>query len=419
MDAVTLAAANAAATKRYTPQLLNSVAWIGDSITAMGLPLGVLNNPYRTTRGYMTWAAIWLRQRLVDLGNFGVSGERSDQIAARFPSVLNTGAAIIGLLCGTNDIKQSYSLTSIQANITTMLNQAQAARRLVVIGTVPPSTGYGTVENTTLLNLNDWIRRLPVTRGGVIVVDFYRVLVDSAGAFPAALQIGDGTHPSSAGAARMGKLWADTVGPFIQPIDRLETSVWNTASQLAIARANLTGNPLLTGTTGTLAGGATGSVASSWALRSQGGSGTIVAAASKVARTDFYPGEWQQIALTGGVAEVRQTVSTNLPAAGTKVRAAVEFSENAGVSGVISHGLTLRFFAPAFASELAEVHDAYVPSGDSWPTEIPVASGAMMTPEFAIPPNTGVIEATYWFGATTGSPTRTARISRLSVTTVP
>lgn len=403
----------------YVTPLVASVAWIGDSITANGVAVGAYGNSFRRTYGYMTWAAMRLGQSLSDLGNFGVPGERSDQIAARFGTALATGAGIVGLLAGTNDVIQGRTLSQAQASITTMLDAARAGGRLLVIGTVPPSNGLSSGQKTMLLDLNDWIRRLPATRGSsVLVVDFFRVLVDDAGLFDAAAVQADGIHPNSGGAARMGKLWAETVAPFLPDVDRLETSAANSSAALAIARANYLANPLLTGTTGTLAGGATGAVADAWSIRSLNGVGTIALAAGKVARTDGYPGEWQRLALTAGRAEFRRSLTTGLPPVGAKIRAQLEMSEDAGAAGITTHGLMLRIYAPGFASVLAETYDAYLDS-DTWPAEDPITDGALMTPDLTIPAGAGVLEVSYLFGAASGSPSRTVRLSRCSAPLVP
>lgn len=395
----------------YAQLRKNSIVHIGDSITANGVATTAYNSsPYRRTRGFMTWGAARLGQRLTDLGNAGVAGERSDQILTRFDTAVTAKApGYVHILAGTNDVAQSVSAATIEANLTSMLTKAQAAGIRPIIGTIPPRTANTSAQNAVCLDVNQWIRNLAVTNKGIIVVDYWKVLVDTSGTFDSTCTSDGGTHPNSKGAARMGKVYADVLAE-VPAVDPLTISALDASGALAVAQPNLYAGPLMTGTAGTTQNGGSGTVATSWNLRERDG-GTTNAVASKVARTDFIAGEWQQVAAAGtGIAAIRQSITTGF-SAGQVVQGFAEIQEDAGASTVTSHGLLIRGNQAGFAGITFELYDMFLDTGDTWPTEYPLTAGAsLMTPSFAIPANTGIIEIFYF-----GNGTRTSRVSRLAL----
>lgn len=161
---------------------------IGDSITAgwYGMALnGLLGTSHRVI-------------------NAGVSGDTTIQMLARWTGGLRAGGeSWLVLLGGTNDLAQSYSAASIAANLSTMISDARADGRRVVISTVLPrsnSSGWTGAMQTQLLALNTTIRGWS-DPPGVSVVDGYALLGD--GTDPtimlAAYDSGDHLHPSGTG----------------------------------------------------------------------------------------------------------------------------------------------------------------------------------------------------------------------------
>lgn len=148
------------------------IAFLGDSITARWQPLPI--------SGAL---------------NFGVSGETSEQIAARMPQVISAGAGVIIILAGTNDILKSAS-----ANIDyveSMAMQARDAGARVLLCTIPPTTeGEGdSMARVQAFNtsLTEWAKEQ-----GFDLVDYYDALAPD---YPG--DTVDGIHPDPAGYALM------------------------------------------------------------------------------------------------------------------------------------------------------------------------------------------------------------------------
>lgn len=156
------------------------VAFLGDSITARWSPLPVAG-------------AI----------NAGVSGETSEQIAARMQSqVIDAGAGVVVILAGTNDILKTTvaDTTYVQS----MAHQARDAGLRVILATIPPTEqGLG----DSMDRVNDFNQELIAfaNDNGFEWVDYYDMLIDL---YPG--DTVDGIHPNAQGYARM-VLALDTV----------------------------------------------------------------------------------------------------------------------------------------------------------------------------------------------------------------
>jgi lysophospholipase L1-like esterase len=173
------------------PPIPGLVAFIGDSITAgWQLPASYINA--------------------------GISGQNSGQMLARFStSVLAHHPAVVEILAGTNDVRESYPANV--NSIATMAEEASASGACVIIGTIPPDTnwaftGFITSQaqmNTIIANFNAEIFALGAAYGYEIA-DYHSVLVLPDGDQNSYL-FNDGTHPDAAGHAAM---W-EVVSPLI------------------------------------------------------------------------------------------------------------------------------------------------------------------------------------------------------------
>lgn len=244
---------------------------MGDSITSAN-QMHTTPVMSHTPHGFWTWAAPILGQRM-DVIQAGIQGQSSYEMLARFQTdVINTNASWLHLLAGTNDVVRFWnfggnaidSLSSTQANITAMLDMAQAAGMRTVIGTIPPNNNLATTYNGPawhLGRLNEWIRGLATTRKGVIVVDYFAALVDATGFqyVTGATEAIDGTHPNGLGASRMGKTLAAALAPLVAPRNVLPASNLDLPGYYLVDNLSL-GPTIFTGTGGTLGGGATGTV---------------------------------------------------------------------------------------------------------------------------------------------------------------
>lgn len=148
------------------------IAFLGDSITARWQPLPIAG-------------AL----------NFGVSGETSEQIAARMPQVIAAGSGVIIILAGTNDI-----LKAPTANIDyvqSMALQARDSGARVILCTIPPTTmgeGDSTARVLTFnAALTQWAKE-----ENFPLVDYYEAL---AWGYPG--DTVDGIHPNGQGYSLM------------------------------------------------------------------------------------------------------------------------------------------------------------------------------------------------------------------------
>jgi lysophospholipase L1-like esterase len=398
---------------RPVPQ---AVVYIGDSITANGYGTTATGHGYYRSRGFWVWGQIRSHQRLALRGQLGVAGERLDQIDARFAAAtaLLPAGGIIHLLGGTNDVAQNRTLAQIQASVTSMLDKADAAGCRVILGTIPPRTSNTVAQNTVLLSANEWLRSLTTSRRNVLVADYYVDLVNAAGTFDTAADSGDGTHPNSIGAARMGKRLGDLITATWPYVDRISAAALDASAALALARPNIHPNPLMTGTAGGVNNGFTGSAATGWSTRHASGGTITNATASKVARTDGIAGEWQQVAVAGGtgVSRFRGPATTGF-ATGNVIQGVMEISEDPGAVGLTSSHVMFQCVNSGFVP-VATAYGLFLDTGDAWPTEYPIVSGVVATPEVAIPATTVTVELE-WDRGSAATYTTTHRVGRTVV----
>ena len=128
--------------------------------------------------------------------NEGVNGNTSVDLLARFQKdVVSQNATVVHILIGTNDSFDDIKYGSIplevtEQNISSMITMAQAARKRVVLATVPPTmlnypdaaTAIATNQHIRLLN--DWIRSEAAAQK-LGLADYYAVLVDNGYLNPA------------------------------------------------------------------------------------------------------------------------------------------------------------------------------------------------------------------------------------------
>lgn len=178
--------------------------FIGDSITAgTGAP---------TNCGWVNSSVISLGVvlRSTDIFNYGVGGERTDQVNARLPALLSAGWKNIFYSAGANDANQSIPLSTFAANITQAINLCKAAGARIFVCT---PIQFGSSKSASLRALveiyREWILSNVAVLGG-IPVDTYTNLVDqSTGCLRAAFD-SDGIHPTMAGHNEIAKAVVDT-----------------------------------------------------------------------------------------------------------------------------------------------------------------------------------------------------------------
>ena len=186
------------------------VACLGDSITA-GSPLWVPDPAVRARLGsavdersqWEWWAA--RRDPRVELRNFGVYGERTDEIAARLEGAAR-GAAALVVQGGINDVVQGRPVEQAARNLAGMVERGRRLGLAVALADVLPwNNGDGRAAND-IARLNVLVRALAEGLG-VPLLPFHDTLVDPARPHRMREEwTDDGDHPSVEGHRLLGEL---------------------------------------------------------------------------------------------------------------------------------------------------------------------------------------------------------------------
>jgi lysophospholipase L1-like esterase len=184
------------------------IACLGDSITA-GSPLWDPDPEVRKKiehpdeRSQWEWWAMRMHGEL-DLRNFGVHGERTDQIAARFGHAVD-GAEAIVVQGGINDIVQGRPVEQAAANLAGMLHRARHAGLRVAIADVLPWNNGDSRAAGDIDKLNELIRSIAEGQD-VPLFRFSETLADPSR--PTRMRetlTEDGDHPSVEGHRLLGE----------------------------------------------------------------------------------------------------------------------------------------------------------------------------------------------------------------------
>ena len=320
----------------------NTICLIGDSITLRNYPTPTSSLLYYGGDGYFARANCRLGWPFEVAGIFGVSGENSTQILARVDSQVTPLAPKYCLvLAGTNDVTDdAIPVETTILNLSAIYEKLNKAGIIPIKATIPPrnvaSSGMSAGRKKKIFAINRWIRESSKSYENR-VVDFFKAVANPAtGEWIAAGEYGalsnstsDGIHPTDYGADLMA---LEIVSRFTGIVSNNTVSggsgasydIMYDATNGADVNGNIIQNGGFLGTGGTLAGSATGSLATSWVVQngvvpSGAGEGAGAVTLSKVARTGQF-GEWQQITISGGDAgntagrlsmNVRDVVSQN------------------------------------------------------------------------------------------------------------
>jgi lysophospholipase L1-like esterase len=175
------------------------VACLGDSITE--------GSPYwdsRTRSGdpegqWEHWAG--LLHPGLDFRNFGIYGERTDEIAARFDEAA-AGADVLILQGGINDIAQGRPVEPAADILRALVQRGLGLGLRVAVCDVLPWNNGWPEQDAPIRALNAHIHAL-----GVPVLPFHDTLEDpeAPGRMKAEWTNEDGDHPSIAGYRRLGE----------------------------------------------------------------------------------------------------------------------------------------------------------------------------------------------------------------------
>jgi len=243
--------------------------------------------------GMYAWANFYLGHPFKFVGNAAVPGNTSEDMLARIDAALAIPSDVVSVLAGANDFAAGWAASrTITALAAIYAKVLASGKRLMVLTTMPRSTMNTTAGYLYLGTLNRWIVSYARSTPGVLFADIASSITDPATGVPYNVGVpyhtADGTHPNAYGAMIMGKRIATALAPIAVP-----ANVFSTNGN--VDPTNLMRNAANIGTTGTVANGITGTVGANWALGAL--SGSAVAAASKVARTDGEQGEWTRIVI--------------------------------------------------------------------------------------------------------------------------
>jgi lysophospholipase L1-like esterase len=184
------------------------VAVAGDSISA-GSPLWDPDAAVRARiatpdeRSQWQWWAARVDARL-EFRTTAVYAERTDEIARRLDLVLS-GADVLVVQGGINDVVQRRSIEDAAQNLETMLARGRAAGLALAVTDVLPWNNGDKRTATDIARLNALIRDIAGTTGASLL-PFHDTLADPAD--PTRMGLGltdDGDHPSIEGHRLLGE----------------------------------------------------------------------------------------------------------------------------------------------------------------------------------------------------------------------
>jgi lysophospholipase L1-like esterase len=345
----------------YTQPLGNRVGILGDSITNAN-ELYTISGGYITTpgAGYFYQANMHLRNALTLTAEAGVSGERTEQILARVNEVLSVGSDIVVVPAGTNDVFFGRTSAQIIEGLTDLYDALRdGGVQLVAAPHIIPAATYTAAQRQIVLTVNQWITAYCRDEPKMVAVPWAAPLTDPATGLPATGMTYDGTHPTSTGAAFMGKVLADALRPYIRGEAALTYS--NTDETNALTNGLMTGDS---------SGYATG--------YSNVATGSPVFTARKRARTDGGPGEWQEIELTSGTVQLQCESGAAGTAwqVGDTVQAFIEIDTDSDLDAVTKMEVYLRgcVSGGGLVNQSAGLFDSYTS-----PRRPPVDRGVIAT----------------------------------------
>lgn len=334
---------------RFAPKPSNNrVMVVGDSIASHNSETTAPHKRY-LSHGAVVWAAYLSRQRFhfPATSNYGIAGNNTDDVLARFDPILaGDDAGVVILDCLTNDGPNGVPLSRSKTNYSTLVGKILAAGRIAVC--IVPRPRDITASGLTLtaaqasahLNRADYVRGLHNPTAGVFVVDPTPYLADRTSTNMAMLagMAYDGLHNTQTGGYWSGYALATLFGmgrgPGLFPfVDVLATSTLDTFDSTNNARGAVNSNPMLLGG----ASAATGYSAN-----------VSLGITSTLSKVVVGAATWQQMVLggtasgTGIVFPVYQNPVTaaNLTI-GDTVEGFCDFEQDAGLTGLSGLGLNV------------------------------------------------------------------------------
>lgn len=260
------------------------VVAFGDSITEQGASqrYGADTSYLSSTRGWWCNSLSISNQDFVILDGRGVSGDTTMDLLARMDDVLLSGAELVLLLIGTNDLNQFRTVAEITTDMANILDQIIAAgMKIIIQPMVHKREDTQSIKewNDKADQLNASFRSLANDRAENVVIaseptQFNQVMKDNP-----ILVTNDGTHPTDYGAFLIGTGNSTTINEKV-----LSTTPAGDINYI----------PEFIGNGGELRNGATGEMPDLWRLDyanpADGLGGTVNADGSVTIRTGLSSG---------------------------------------------------------------------------------------------------------------------------------
>lgn len=171
---------------------------------------------YRTSgndqfgRDWPTFAMYLSSGRFQIVRNMGKGGETTTQFLARYDTDVTPTAPNCVVIGGAeNDIQGSVALSTIRANVIAMIEKTYAIGAIPVLRTTMPHFVSNAVRKQ-IGAYNHWARNYGA-ENGIVVMDFWKALVNVANGQYLAAYSADGIHPNEAGSIILGQLAVDTL----------------------------------------------------------------------------------------------------------------------------------------------------------------------------------------------------------------
>lgn len=149
--------------------------------------------------------------------NRGIGGQTSSQVLLRFrQDALDLSPRVIHLLLGSNDafgLTGPVTLDQIDGNVRAMAEQARLHGAVLILGTIPPSKGFGGLfepdPSPAIARVNERLRQI-ARQEGLVLADYHAALSRADGSIREELFV-DGIHPNAAGYAAMQPVYRATL----------------------------------------------------------------------------------------------------------------------------------------------------------------------------------------------------------------
>lgn len=309
MSVISFGGYSAARERKMQPSNLE-ICLAGDSRTAPATDSST-GRFYLEGRHPLAWAIPMAGNncQLHQAAQYGVGGDTTAMLLARWGAVLADQASVIGLLIGTNNFgSANLSLQKSIDDVTEMILRAKRAGKVIALANELPRVAPSGISGQQLQNLLDyhaWLTTAPDLFSNVYGWNTWDAISD----FSVGAQSLDGLHQNTAGGFALAPGLADVLLRIFGACDlsRPVTSVDDT----------LNANPRMAGDTGSKGSGVTGKLAANYSCTISGSMTGVSVDCEKEPDGDE---EWQVFRITGtpggtvGAITLRPTTDLTLAA---------------------------------------------------------------------------------------------------------